>query len=1214
MKAHRIFFHFIASLCLLLQLCGQASAAVFVKANVTTLLGPTFFFDDAVAGGTDTTVTQPSVGTFTRTFGGLLTANQGSTEVRITGFGFAGSSASASNTATSLRVAFTYLGANAAVGGGDDVVIGSVTGTYVYASGGEYSCIFDAPLVATLNITTGLKFQIAVTPTNGTANGSVQFKVGTIFYDGGTGARMSVAGTVSTGLTAVAPRVNLAKYQPTTASTTNGQYRADFATDGVVGNTNRWVSTNVNTAHWLEVDMPVPVTVRSAQVHTGFDDGSVLASFKVQYWSSSAWVDAPGASVAGITVPQVNVIFTSAVTSDRFRLYTDDNGTIRVKEFALFPPNPAPGTGTEQGYPLGTDVELNLARERPAVASSVSTTNYAKLAVDGYLSSASKWQTTTVGAATLDIDLRLATKIASAHLYSGDGSVAPISSFNLQSWDGTAWVAIPGGTITGNTSGALVITFSSAVTTSMVRLSFTNAATSAVRELCVFPANGGVAYPIGQEVLATAPPTRKFDDYNNAFYNVQNRAASLPISINGTTPVLNLSTLDPLLSHYQLLLNIGTDTYRLRNRSTGRCLAGAGVSLTTGATLVDEDYSAMPHQNWQIITVDSTDFYLRNEWSGLVIDTQSSGITAGTTLVQQSMNGTTTQHWRPVLQTHFPKKGMAGYFANAAAIKGNWGYNWGRTTSVALPPDAVFHPMQWGNGNWDIGSTQGPLEQFLSEWKRQDHATHLLGFNEPDGATQSNIIEATALTLWPRLERMEMPLVSPVTVNPDNAWMNTFMTQAQTLGYRVDAVAAHNYPSPNGGSSDALVTLLQTLNTDWNRPVWLTEFSTVDWAGTASWTEEDNYNWLAEFMWRAESLTWLRHYSLFLFTADATYPEPTNVTDTVAPRSNAYKADGVTPTSFGELYFAWDGDATVRGDKPYFIHNKSERKRIQNAVSSTAPGNRFIRDGSNVVQWVLRPSGTAGQWHIVSLRDGRLLRYTGTALNFAPAHTTGTAVRWSLVADQYGWNYLENPAAVAANRRLKFDNGVFSMVANTSTVDQNKWRFIVPYAPVEAAAPVTPTNLASTAGDAQVALTWTASSSSDMSFYSVYRSTSASGPFTLVASNLATASYTNTALQNGTSYYYTVTATDLTGYESVVSTQSSAMPVIATLPTSFAATSTSGNFTITWPATHLGWILEQTDTLTTNTWTPVPNSTATTSHAMPLPPGTPRMFFRLRRP
>jgi hypothetical protein len=270
-----------------------------------------------------------------------------------------------------------------------------------------------------------------------------------------------------------------------------------------------------------------------------------------------------------------------------------------------------------------------------------------------------------------------------------------------------------------------------------------------------------------------------------------------------------------------------------------------------------------------------------------------------------------------------------------------------------------------------------------------------------------------------------------------------------------------------------------------------------------------------------------------------------------------------------------------------------------------------------VVQWVLRPSGTANQWHIVSLRDGRLLRYTGSALNFAPAHTTGTAVRWSLVADQYGWYYIENPAAVVGNRRLKYDNGVFSMVSTTSTIDQNKWRFIVPYAPVENAGPAAITGLVTTAGSTQVSLTWTASSSADFSFYTVYRSTTPGGPYTLVATNLSAASYTNTALQNGNVYYYTVTATDLTGYESAQSTPSTATPVIATLPPPSSvtvATPSPSTFTITWPATHLGWILEQTDSLTTISWTPVPNSTSATSHIVPFSPSSPRMFFRLRRP
>jgi hypothetical protein len=82
------------------------------------------------------------------------------------------------------------------------------------------------------------------------------------------------------------------------------------------------------------------------------------------------------AAVTGNTNIERNVIFSSSVTADRFRFYSDDDGTVRVKEFALFPPNPNPTSSVEQGFAIGTDVELNLARERPAVATSAASANY----------------------------------------------------------------------------------------------------------------------------------------------------------------------------------------------------------------------------------------------------------------------------------------------------------------------------------------------------------------------------------------------------------------------------------------------------------------------------------------------------------------------------------------------------------------------------------------------------------------------------------------------------------------------------------------------------------------------------------------------------------------------------------------------------------------------------------------------------------------------
>ena len=1074
--------------------------------------------------------------------------------MNITGFGFATSSSVSSNDATSVIVAVTYLGADGAAGGGDDVPVGSTTVGFNYISAGEYACIFDTPLTATLNIT-ATKFQIVVTPSNAGGTGSINFKIGTLAYETFTGARLSVSGTTSSALPARARRLNVAKYQDVVASSENGNYIADYAADGLAGNENSWRSANVTGPHLAEVSLPVTITVRSAHVYLGIDDGSAPASFKVQYFSSGIWVDAPGSSVTGNTATEVNVIFSTGVTSSRFRFYAPGNNTHRVKEFALFRANPDPNTGAELGYPIGTDVELNVAKKRPAVASAVSGTNYAKLAVDGLLHGTSKWQTNTVGTNTLDIDLRLTTKIGSAHLYSGDGSIAPISDFTLQYWTGTAWADISGGAITGNTSAARMITFTSAPSTSQVRLTFNNPGTSAVRELCIFPANGGAGYALGQDVAAAAPPTQKFEDYNNGFYQVMNRAASLPMAVNGTTPVLDPGALDAELSQYQMLLNVGTNTYRLRNRSTGKCLAGATLTTTAGSALVDQNYTAMPHQNWRLVSVDATDFYLVNDWSGLVVDTAAGATSAGTGLVQQIINGSTSQHWRFVYQTHYPKKGLAGYINRLADIKGDWGYNWGRTNSTGVPSSFVFHPMQWGNFNWNT------LEQLVPTWKRDDRALHVLGFNEPDGAEQANLTVEQAISLWPRLERTDMPLASPVTVNPGNAWMDSFMTQALALGYRMDVVATHKYPTPSSGDPQGFIDELEAEYVAWDRPIWLTEFSTVDWNGNATWTEEDNYNWLAEFMWRAESLPWLRHFSLFLFTASATYPEPTNPWDAVGPRSNAFQADGSTPTAFGELYFAWDNDDTVRADKAYFIHNKAERMRLQNATSSTGPSERWIRDGTNVTQWVLRPSPTAGQYYITSLRDGRRLRYTGSALNFAAAHTTGTAVQWSLVADQYGWFYIENPAAAASTRRLRDLTGSFSMVSNTTTSDNVKFRFIVPYSPVEATAPEAITGLTTTAGDTQVSLTWTASTNTDFSFYKVYRSTTPGGPYTPVSGNLTTASFTNTALQNGTVYYYTVTATDLTGYESPQSAAASATPFGQSFTSWQTSNSSAGAFT-----------------------------------------------------
>jgi len=80
--------------------------------------------------------------------------------------------------------------------------------------------------------------------------------------------------------------------------------------------------------------------------------------------------------------------------------------------------------------------------------------------------------------------------------------------------------------------------------------------------------------------------------------------------------------------------------------------------------------------------------------------------------------------------------------------------------------------------------------------------------------------------------------------------------------------------------------------------------------------------------------------------------------------------------------------------------------------------------------------------------------------------------------------------------------------------------------------------LQATAGNAQISLTWNASSGA--ASYNVKRSTTNGGPYTTIASP-TTASYTDTGLTNGTPYYYVVSAVNSAG-ESNPSSQATATP------------------------------------------------------------------------
>ena len=81
-------------------------------------------------------------------------------------------------------------------------------------------------------------------------------------------------------------------------------------------------------------------------------------------------------------------------------------------------------------------------------------------------------------------------------------------------------------------------------------------------------------------------------------------------------------------------------------------------------------------------------------------------------------------------------------------------------------------------------------------------------------------------------------------------------------------------------------------------------------------------------------------------------------------------------------------------------------------------------------------------------------------------------------------------------------------------------------------------NLVAVAGSGQVALTWSATATA--SSYNVNRATVSGGPYTIISS-LASTNYTDTAVANGVTYYYVVSAVNGSG-EGPNSSEASATP------------------------------------------------------------------------
>ena len=394
-----------------------------------------------------------------------------------------------------------------------------------------------------------------------------------------------------------------------------------------------------------------------------------------------------------------------------------------------------------------------------------------------------------------------------------------------------------------------------------------------------------------------------------------------------------------------------------------------------------------------------------------------------------------------------------------------------------------------------------------------------------------------SMSATPR-EDPNTPNVAPV--------IDTIEPQTATAGTQVTFTVVATDPNP--ADSDAIIFTLTA-------PQGITSNPNIDSNGVFTWTPDNTDVGPQAFAFMAED--------------DDGSTTTVTVTITVSEAPTAPNA----PTSLtatagdGEVSLSWTAPTTGDAPTSYKVEQSTDGTTFTASTPATATGTTVTVTGlTNGQQYHFKVTATNSVGD--SATASNVVTATPVAAPTVPAAPTGltatagdatVALSWtaSPTATSYkveqstdGTTFTASTPATATGTTVTvtgLTNGQqyhFKVTATNSVGDSATASNVVTATPVAAqTVPAAPTGLTATAGDATVALSWTASPTATS--YKVEQSTDGT---TFTASTPATATGTTvtvTGLTNGQQYHFKVTATNSVGDSATASNVVTATPVAA---------------------------------------------------------------------
>lgn len=259
------------------------------------------------------------------------------------------------------------------------------------------------------------------------------------------------------------------------------------------------------------------------------------------------------------------------------------------------------------------------------------------------------------------------------------------------------------------------------------------------------------------------------------------------------------------------------------------------------------------------------------------------------------------------------------------------------------------------------------------------------------------------------------------------------------------------------------------------------------------------------------------------------------------------------------LNVTWGEDVQPAIDGRYYLVNRGSGQVIEVAGGSTDNGATIQQSafsGAAYQQWEIHPlpntrGGDYSFFKIAAGHSGKAADVYGWALtDGAPVRQweQATDPNWPYPGDNqiYFLDYVEDGwfriGSGWSGLYLTTDGATIVQRSANDQLSQ-QWRLIpVGADPADRTPPATPIAVQTTAQAASVQIAWKSNKNSEACTYNVLRSTSASGPFDIIARGLTTTSYTDASANQTKPYYYAVVAVDASNNRSAKSAVVSATP------------------------------------------------------------------------